>query len=359
MFSKTLGVFYHGRRVGWLTDVGNNCHAFQYAQEWLETGFAIDPFHLPLRKEKFIASPPYDILQVFFCAQSGRVHQYFIFTLLLVHNIYQRISFLDELAILGRFGVGALEYSLEETFGRFPDDDLIRKIAQELNTAVNKTQDELEDILSLWTFVDKKPNFIPQLGMLFSLFFIKINGEDWLLKFKEQNDTVEWRNNLLARRAGLNLPEIKLLNNQHFMSKRFDRKSDGGKIHMCNIGRLMPKPRGRQADYIDLLKLAMELTRSVTETAKLFRRMCFCNFVETDESVNNFSFLYDAGCWSVAPDYDLDKLPPHRPRRLLTVNGKISPAPDDILTAAKAVGLPLAMAKDIMLEVEAVFRQGV
>ena len=57
--NKSLIVKFHDRVVGTLADTGNRMTAFAYADSWLENGFAISPFSLPLEKNVFLPSKPY------------------------------------------------------------------------------------------------------------------------------------------------------------------------------------------------------------------------------------------------------------------------------------------------------------
>lgn len=51
---KHLDVFYHERKVGTLALYQKYLAAFAYEQEWIETGFPISPFSLPLEKKVFV-----------------------------------------------------------------------------------------------------------------------------------------------------------------------------------------------------------------------------------------------------------------------------------------------------------------
>ena len=50
---KYLDVFYEGKKVGILAKTNQYVTAFEYAGEWLEEGFSISPFSLPLEKKWF------------------------------------------------------------------------------------------------------------------------------------------------------------------------------------------------------------------------------------------------------------------------------------------------------------------
>lgn len=49
-----LDVFYHERKVGTLALYQKYLAAFAYEQEWIENGFPISPFSLPLEKKVFV-----------------------------------------------------------------------------------------------------------------------------------------------------------------------------------------------------------------------------------------------------------------------------------------------------------------
>ena len=50
----TLQVLYDGKVVGNLALMAGRKIAFEYSEEWLETGFSISPFSLPLKEQVFI-----------------------------------------------------------------------------------------------------------------------------------------------------------------------------------------------------------------------------------------------------------------------------------------------------------------
>ena len=47
---KSLQVFYNEKKVGTLALMKNNIVAFEYDNEWLNNGFSISPYSLPLKK---------------------------------------------------------------------------------------------------------------------------------------------------------------------------------------------------------------------------------------------------------------------------------------------------------------------
>lgn len=58
---KTLEVLMGDEKVGTLATMKNRCFAFEYDEWWLQNGFAISPFSLPLEKKVFIPkTDPFD-----------------------------------------------------------------------------------------------------------------------------------------------------------------------------------------------------------------------------------------------------------------------------------------------------------
>lgn len=52
--TKTLQVMYDEKLVGTLAMASGHKVAFQYSEEWLEDGFSISPFSLPLKNQVFV-----------------------------------------------------------------------------------------------------------------------------------------------------------------------------------------------------------------------------------------------------------------------------------------------------------------
>ena len=52
---KRLSVYYHDNLVGLLAYLPDGSLGFQYDEKWLENGFSISPFSLPLKPEVFFA----------------------------------------------------------------------------------------------------------------------------------------------------------------------------------------------------------------------------------------------------------------------------------------------------------------
>ncbi len=57
--NSIINVFYSGKQVGTLAMMHNRKVAFEYSDEWIERGFSISPFSLPLKKNVFVAQKDY------------------------------------------------------------------------------------------------------------------------------------------------------------------------------------------------------------------------------------------------------------------------------------------------------------
>lgn len=51
---NALQVLYDGKLVGTLAMTADHKAAFQYSEEWIENGFPISPFSLPLKEQVFV-----------------------------------------------------------------------------------------------------------------------------------------------------------------------------------------------------------------------------------------------------------------------------------------------------------------
>lgn len=149
--------------------------------------------------------------------------------------------------------------------------------------------------------------------------------EYWLLKFdgvagnkdKELEDpqgygAIEYAYYLMAKGAGINMPECRLLEEngrRHFMSRRFDRVEGGGKLHMqslCALAHFDHNNAGAYA-YEQALLVMRQLEVPMADIEQQFRRMAF-NIVarNQDDHVKNIAFLMDkAGRWLLSPAFDV------------------------------------------------------
>ena len=149
--------------------------------------------------------------------------------------------------------------------------------------------------------------------------------EDWLLKFdgvagnrdKELTDprgygAVEYAYAQMAAAAGVAVAEHRLLEEggrRHFMTRRFDRRAGGDKLHMQSLAAMAHLDfNDRFANsYEQALFTMRRLGLPMAAVEEQLRRMIF-NVVarNQDDHVKNIAFLMDrAGAWSLAPAFDI------------------------------------------------------
>lgn len=360
MQNKILTVKYHDMVVGRLALTPDNLMAFEYDANWLENGFSISPFKLPLEKRVFIANRnPFDgVFGVFNDSLPDSWGQ------LLVNRELQRrgiapnsISVLDRLAIVGKNGPGALEFEpAAEMIAEYKDSELddiaiqVRKIIED-NAAT--TEDKITE--ELFRIGGSSGGTRPKI-------FRKVDDTDWIIKFPARTDpmdigTQEFNIMESAIKAGLEVPEHRLFNGKYFGAQRFDRKLNGDKVFMISAAGLLDANHTQPVvDYSDLLSLTAKLTRNMVEVEKMFRLMVFNIWINnTDDHTKNFAFLYDDGDWRVSPVFDLTRTPGIW-EHTTSVNGKgIDITGADMLAVAHRVGISDKRAGDIMLDVRSVF----
>ena len=198
----------------------------------------------------------------------------------------------------------------------------------------------------------------------------------WLLKFdgvsgnrdKELEDpkgytVVEYAYSLMARDAGIEMTECRLLEERgrrHFMTRRFDRTGNGGKIHMQSLAALahLDFNAAGAHSYEQAFDVIHRLKLPMSAVEEQFRRMVF-NVVarNQDDHVKNVAFLMSQqGEWSLAPAFDLTYA--YNPegrwtnRHQMTINGKQDGFTlEDFRACAATAGLKRGRSEAILDEV--------
>jgi serine/threonine-protein kinase HipA len=198
----------------------------------------------------------------------------------------------------------------------------------------------------------------------------------WLLKFdgisankdKELEDpkgytVIEYAYALMAADAGIEMSECRLLEEggrRHFMSRRFDRLSDGGKLHMQSLAALghFDFNSAGAYSYEQAFDVIKRLGLSMHAREQQFRRMIF-NVVarNQDDHVKNIAFLMDkAGAWSLSPAFDVtyayNPTGPWTRRHQMMINGKSDDfTREDFKAVAQVAGLKHGRSETILTEV--------
>ena len=352
---KKIDVFANKIKVGTIALTNDNRVAFQYAEEWIEKGFSINPFKLPFSRQLFFATSPYfkGLFGVFADSLPDSYGELLLERYLKSKNInVNELTCLDRLAYVGSSGMGLLEYipdlSVESDRSNI-DFDLIQK---ECNDLLNSK--EVENINELYSLGGSSGGTRPK-----SL--IKYEDEDYIVKFSSRFDPkniaeLEYKYMSLAREAGINIPEIKLITsnsgNKYFLIKRFDRCGNK-KIHMISAAALLEVDfKAPSLDYNELIKLTRVLTNNDDDVLEMFRRMVFNVLIDNqDDHTKNFTFIYDDTnkTYRLSPAYDITPGRTYYGEHTTSINGKgKNITDDDMLKVAINNKIDIDIAKNII-----------
>ncbi len=152
----------------------------------------------------------------------------------------------------------------------------------------------------------------------------------WIAKFPSRNDEDDigaWEIVVhdLAQRAGVVVPETQLRRfvsgksgkkgHHTFLSRRFDRTADHGRLHFASAMTLLDRVDGQGADdgvsYVELADLLMRLgSKTSADLEQLWRRIVFSICVSnTDDHLRNHGFMLEPTGWTLAPAYDINPNP--------------------------------------------------
>ena len=357
-----LDVYYHDRKVGTMALYQNRLAAFAYSDEWLQEGFSISPFSLPLEKRVFV--PKIDPFEGLFGVFADSLPDGW--GRLLVDRLMRKnglnphtVGSLERLAIVGNTGMGALTYRptipLESVYNELTLDEIAKECERILQTDTSEKLDYL--FAKGGSSGGAKPKILP-----------RIDNEDWIIKFPSSEDSKdvgrqEYDYALCAKECGIEMEEVRLFPSEktqgYFGTKRFDRVAEGenGKIHMISAAAILETShRIPNLDYDILMKLTLQLTKSMEECEKLYRLMCFNVFAHNrDDHSKNFSYIYRdrEKRWILSPAYDLTYSNSIGGEHATTVNGNgVDPGMEDLLSVAKKIGIGMAKARKTAAKIQ-------
>jgi len=146
--------------------------------------------------------------------------------------------------------------------------------------------------------------------------------EPWILKFDGVRDEtlgdpqgfgrVEYAYHRMAAEAGIEMTECRLFEEHgraHFMTRRFDRTTANGKLHMQSLCALAhydfnaPGAYGYESAFDAIQRLNL----GAPAVAQMYRRMVFNVLARNqDDHTRNIAFLMDqSGTWRLAPAFDV------------------------------------------------------
>ena len=362
--NKALQVLFDNRVVGTLALAANHKVVFQYDDSWLEQGFSISPFSLPLENQVFVPTKDYfdGLFGVFADSLPDHWGRLLLKRLLLAHEQNpDKLTVIDRLAIVGKSGMGALTYYPEESFSEENDNTDLDELAFQCQKILHtEYSDKLDELYRLGgTSGGARPKIMTT-----------INDEDWVIKFSTHVDgenagKMEYDYSCCARKCGITMSETKLFPSEvcegYFGIKRFDRISDisGTKrVHMLTAAALLELDFEQPSlDYHSLMKLTKIITRdNKDDVENMFRRMCFNVFAHNrDDHSKNFTYLYDesADSWRLSPAYDLTYSNTYYGEHTTTVDGNgRNPGKKELLAVGTMAGMKKELCMDIITEIK-------
>lgn len=357
-----LDVYYHDQKIGTMALYQNRLAAFAYSDEWLQEGFSISPFSLPLEKRVFM--PKIDPFEGLFGVFADSLPDGW--GRLLVDRLMRKngldphtVGSLERLAIVGNTGMGALTYRpaipLESVYNELTLDEIAKECERILQTDTSEKLDYL--FAKGGSSGGARPKILP-----------RIDNEDWIIKFPSSEDSKdvgrqEYDYALCAKECGIEMEEVRLFPSEktqgYFGTKRFDRVAEGenGKVHMISAAAILETShRIPNLDYDILMKLTLQLTKSMEECEKLYRLMCFNVFAHNrDDHSKNFSYIYRdrEKRWILSPAYDLTYSNSIGGEHATTVNGNgVDPGMEDLLSVAKKIGIGMAKARKTAAKIQ-------
>jgi len=351
LWNRTAGYAWWDRR--------EQCAVFQYAPEFIDSGYDIAPLTMPPASRYYtfgsLSRETFNGLPGMISDSLPDTYGNTLIDLWVAGNNIRKADFtpLDRLCYVGRRGIGALEY--EPVTGRTYDGKIDVNKLSDLAAEVLRQREEmqfdltsegLQELLSVGTSA----------GGARAKAVIGINDEGeirsgqtdlpesyshWLIKFDTEPNGPERKGYCriehayyeMAKDCGIDMTECRLLEigtKAHFITRRFDRIGKE-KIHsqtLCALAHFDFKIPGKHS-YEEMFGIMNRLRMPYPDREQMFRRMAFNVIMKNqDDHTKNFSFLLsENGKWRPSPAYDVtyafDPLNYWTQRHQMSVNGKL------------------------------------
>jgi serine/threonine-protein kinase HipA len=250
------------------------------------------------------------------------------------------LSPLDQLALVGRHGRGALVYEPATTPAEDVESLDLDALAAEAAAILAGEEGTLADTLA--DLAGGSGGARPKVHVGFNAEGKVSVGEGelptgftpWLVKFRAPNDPedigpIEEAYADMAEAAGLVVSEHRLIPSRHgpgyFATRRFDRTEGGGRLHMVSLAGAVEAPAEPGiVSYDTFLRATQAITRRKPDVEAAFRRMAFNVLASNrDDHTRQHGYLMDAsGDWRLAPAYDLTYGPGPGGEHYLDIEGE-------------------------------------
>lgn len=359
---KKIQVLYRNLPVGILQmDASRGVCVFEYEKSWLADGFSLSPTELPLQSGLMYADKD-KLGGVFATFEDSLPDGYGLYLLDRIlrkqGSSLEELTPLQRLSIIGNGGMGALTYQPVMT-------GFQAQAELEGEQQLDFLQEEALKVLSEKSGGDASLlyyNSSNSGGARPKTVMRSRDGSHWLVKFRHTYDPADIGHTELlymqtARECGITIPRIGLVRDKYFAIERFDYAPDGKRLHVLTASALLKTDfRNQDVDYTNLLALTGYLTQDPVQVEEMFRRMVMnLVAVNKDDHAKNFSFIFDAGKWSLAPAYDITYSP-------AGTNGEHAtslfyhgnPGLDLVLKAGTGIRIPESRCLEIIRQVQSV-----
>lgn len=359
---KKIQVQYRNSPVGILQmDPSRGVCVFEYDKFWLAEGFSLSPTELPLQSGLFYADKD-KLGGVFATFEDSLPDGYGLYLLDRIlrkqGSSLQELTPLQRLSIIGNGGMGALTY--QPVMTGFP-----AQAELEGEQELDFLQEEALKVLSEKSGGDASLlyyNSANSGGARPKTVMRAQDGSHWLVKFRHTYDPADIGHTELlymqtARECGITIPRIGLVRDKYFAIERFDYAPDGQRLHVLTASALLKTAfRNQDVDYTNLLALTGYLTQDPIQVEEMFRRMVMnLVAVNRDDHAKNFSFIFDAGKWSLAPAYDITYSPTgSNGEHATSLFYHGNPGLDLVLKAGTGIRIPESRCLGIIRQVQSV-----
>src|SRR5580698_5288292 len=391
-----------GRMIGAVSmEEGARIAAFQYDPAFLDSGIELSPISMPLSRRVYqfpsLAELSFHGLPGLLADSLPDKFGNALIDAWLATQGRRPESFnaVERLCYIGVRGMGALEFAPAkgpplQRSAKVQLDELVKLASQvlthraslQVSFAPGRRHDGLQEMLRVGTSAggarakaivawNRNTNEVRsgqvQAPAGFDYWLLKFDGvsanKDKELEDPKGYTVIEYAYALMAADAGIDMSECRLLEEngrRHFMTRRFDRLSDGGKLHMQSLAALAHFDFNSAGAYsyeqaFDAIK---RLGLSMHAREQQFRRMIF-NVVgrNQDDHVKNIAFLMDKTvAWSLSPAFDVtyafNPTGLWTSRHQMTINGKANDfTREDFEAVAQVAGLKRGKHEAILSEV--------
>lgn len=294
------------------------------------------------------------------------------------------ISVLEQLAYVGKRGMGAIEYGpIKElpTTAKVDLNKIIEVLKEVLDLKKTSNQKNLDNqalinIFKIGTSAGgarpkilisehkKSGKVIPgdlEYSDKYNHYLVKLAIEEEL---NYPREIIEYCYYLSCKETGITMMDSKLIDNKHFATLRFDRQN-GQKLHTLTATGMTgwDYKSPKDSSYENLFKLGSFLKIPHAQSEELYKRMIFnVIYRNTDDHLKNHSFIYDRtkDRWGLSPAYDITfannpLINLKNSKRALSINNKRTDINlSDVLKLAEdfTIKNPEGIIKDIQIQKE-------